>query len=202
MAHGSQHNPGVSAPHGQCARPYRCQLWVCAHLSRAGPAEQHHAVISFIPAITWLKHALDLAQSMATRVPAAICKAPDTAHHVSSGVWAAPLLSADNFHRHGLPLGLPFFLINPNWLLFFPFSFFFSSIFYAKGELPTTSDPGCQQPTTEHPGLSVPEVFSLQILLHSSWNKFTWKQVWVRCLFVFATTCKQSVINHGHTWKL
>lgn len=103
----------------------------------------------------------------------------------------------------GFPWAFPFFfLINPNWLLFFPFSFFFSSIFYVKGELPTTSDRGCQQPTTEHPGLSVPELFSLQILLHSSWNNFTWKQVWVRCLFVFATTCKQSVINHGHTWKL
>lgn len=139
MANGSQHNPGVSAPHGQCARPHMCQLWVCVYLSRARPAEQHHAVVSFIPAIMWLKHTLDLAQSMATRVPAAICKTHDTAHHVNSGVWATPLLSADNFHWYRLPLDLPFFIIQ-NWLLFFLSLSYFYFFFYVKGDLPITSN--------------------------------------------------------------
>lgn len=168
MADGSQYNPGVSALHRQCARPHMCQLCVCVHLSRARPAEQHHAVSSFIPAIMWLKHTLNLAQSMATRVPAAICKTHDTAHHVTSGVWATPLGSADNFHWHRLP----FFIIQ-KWLPFF--LSFFNVYFLCKRQIAYYQWPDCQQPTTEHSRLSVPKLFLLQILLHCTWNKSTLK---------------------------
>lgn len=95
---------------------------VCVHPTNPCTLNIISLSLDFISAeptpIIWWKRAPDWAQSVTTRVPAAICKAHDSAHNVNSEVWTTPLSSAVNFYCQGLPLGFPFFII-PNWLFFF-----------------------------------------------------------------------------------
>lgn len=127
--------------------------------------------------IIWWKRAPDWAQSVTTRVPAAICKAHDSAHNVNRRSEPPHFHLQLTFIVRGFPWAFPFLSFQID------FSFFFKQ----KGNCLLPLSANNPQWATEYPGLLVPIVGVLQILL--SWPKQTY--IKIRNL---AYTCKKGHI--------